>query len=296
MNRGSYAMRSILPQTALHHLASDDSYARVMAHARYDPEHIARFFDDYGKREWERFEVSAMDRVNLEVHLRLLREHIRAGDRVLDAGAGPGRFTLELARLGATVVVGDISPRQLELHAEKTVEVESSIESRELLDITDLSRYDDASFDAVVCFGGPLSYVLDEADTALAELLRVTKPAGRVLVSVMSLLGAARAFFSGWPELIEKFGWQRAVGDIFATGDLSAEVNDGHVLRLYRWSDLERLFSKHPCRVVTASAANFLSIGNEEWEDRFLDLEIEACREPGALDGGTHIAAVLERL
>ena len=33
----------------------------------------------------------------LEVHLRLLREHIRDGDRVLDAGAGPGRFTLELA-------------------------------------------------------------------------------------------------------------------------------------------------------------------------------------------------------
>ena len=267
-----------------------------MAHARYDPEHIARFFDEYGEREWERFEVSAMDRVNLEVHLRLLHEHVRAGDRVLDAGAGPGRFTLELARLGATVVVGDISPRQLELHAQKTADVEASIESRELLDITDLGRYDYASFDAVVCFGGPLSYVLDEADTALAELLRVTKPHGHVLLSVMSLLGAARAFFSGWSELIERFGWQRAVGDIFATGDLSAEVNDGHVLRLYRWSDLERLFSKHPCRVVTASAANFLSVGNEEWEDHFLDLEIEACREPGALDGGTHIAAVLERL
>ncbi|MGI8478586.1 MAG: class I SAM-dependent methyltransferase, partial [Gaiellaceae bacterium] len=130
-----------------------------MEDVRYDPEHIARFFDDYCAREWERFEGSAMDRVNLEVHLRLLREYIRPGDRVLDAGAGPGRFTLELARLGATVVAGDISSRQLELHAEKTVDVEASIESRELLDIIDLSRYADASFDAVVCFGGPLSYV-----------------------------------------------------------------------------------------------------------------------------------------
>jgi len=264
--------------------------------ARYDPEHIARFFDDYGEREWERFGGSAMDRVNLEVHLRLLREHIRAGDRVLDAGAGPGRFTLELAKLGATVVVGDISPRQLELHAEKTIDVEASIESREPLDIVDLSRYADASYDAVVCFGGPLSYVLDEADAAFAELLRVTKPGGHVLISVMSLLGAARAFFSALPELIEEFGWHRAVEDIFATGDLSADLNHGHVLRLYRWSDLERLFSRQPCRVVAASAANFLSVGNAQWEDRFLELEIEACREPGALDGGTHIVAVLERL
>ena len=30
---------------------------------QYDPEHIARFYDDYGAREWERFDLSAMDRV-----------------------------------------------------------------------------------------------------------------------------------------------------------------------------------------------------------------------------------------
>jgi len=43
----------------------------------YDPEHIARFFDDYGPREWERFDATPMDRIGLEVHLRLLREHIK---------------------------------------------------------------------------------------------------------------------------------------------------------------------------------------------------------------------------
>ena len=262
----------------------------------YDPGYISRFFDDYGEREWERFDASPMDRVSLEVHLRLLREFIRTGDRVLDAGAGPGRFTLELARRGATVVAGDISPRQLELHAERTAEVESAIESRELLDILDLSRFDDASFDAVVCFGGPLSYVLGEADQALRELLRVTRPGGHVLLSVMSLLGAARAFFRSFPELIEEFGWERAVADIFATGDLPGDINRGHVCRLYRWSDLERLLTEHPCRVVAASAANFLSVQNEDWDERYLEIEIEACSEPGALDGGTHIVAVVERL
>ena len=29
---------------------------------------------------------------------------------MLDIGAGPGRFTIELARLGADVVVADLSP------------------------------------------------------------------------------------------------------------------------------------------------------------------------------------------
>ena len=266
-----------------------------LAGIAYDPEYIARFFDDYGEREWERFEATPMDRVNLEVHRRLLGEFVRPGDHVLDAGSGPGRFTLELARLGAAVVAGDISPRQLELHARRTAEVEDSVVAREVLDILDLGRFEDASFDAVVCYGGPLSYVLGEAPRALGELLRVTRPGGHLLLSVMSLLGAARAFFDHFPGLIDEFGWERAVRDIFETGDLPADVNRGHVCRLYRWSDLERLFAPHPCRVVAASAANFLSVGNDAWDERFLELELEVCREPGALDGGTHIVAVLER-
>lgn len=235
-----------------------------------------------------------MDRVNFEVHKRFLDEYVRPGDRVLEAGAGPGRFTLELARIGARVVVGDISPRQLELHREKTATVESAVEERVELDILDLSRFDDADFDATVCYGGPLSYVLGEADRALDELLRVTKPGGYVFLTVMSLLGAARAFFAGLPELVERFGWERAVDRIFATGYLEAEVNDGHVLRLYRWRTFAALLERHPCRIVAASAANFLSVNNTEFDERFVDVEIASCREPGALDGGTHIVAVVE--
>jgi SAM-dependent methyltransferase len=262
----------------------------------YDPAYIAGFYDEYGEREWTRFDARAMDRVGLEVHMRLLREFVHAGDRVFEAGAGPGRFTLELAAIGARVVVGDISPGQLELHREKTAAVEDAIEDRLLLDIVDLSRFHDGEFDAVVCYGGPLSYVLGEADRALAELLRVTRPRGVVLLSVMSLLGSARAFFSFFAELIEEFGWQRAVADIVETGVLPGDINKGHVCRLYRWSDLQALLGRHPCRLLAASAANFISAGNDTWDDRFLEIEIAACRESGALDGGTHIVAVVERL
>lgn len=228
------------------------------------------------------------------MHRRALWEFVRPGDRVLEAGAGPGRFTLELAGIGARVVVGDISPAQLALHREKTASVEASVERRLLLDIVDLGAFRDGEFDAVVCYGGPLSYVLGEADRALAELLRVTRPGGLVLLSVMSLLGSLRAFSSYLPDLIEEFGWQRAVADVVETGDLPADVNNGHVCRMYRWSDLQALLGRHPCRVVAASAANFLSV-NEAWDDRFLEIELAACREPGALDGGTHILAVVER-
>ena len=141
---------------------------------------ISRYYDAYGEREWERFAASPADRVSLHLHRRYLRQYVRPGDRVLEAGAGPGRFTIELARIGAAITVGDISPGQLAINAEKVAAAggEGRVVERAPLDIVDLARFPDGGFDAVVCYGGPLSYVFDRADDALAGLLRVTRPGG----------------------------------------------------------------------------------------------------------------------
>lgn len=266
---------------------------------RYDREVIAGFFDDYVEQEWDRLERTPTDRVNFEVHKRFLEEHVRAGDRVLEIGSGPGRFTFELARIGARVVVGDVSARQIEAHRARTGEIESAIEDRMVLDVVDLSRFANGEFDVAVCYGGPMSYVLERADDALAELLRVTRPGGRVLLTFMSLLGAARTFFGMFRELIDEHGWDEAVGNVFETGLLTARVNRGHVMKLYRWREVEALLARHPCRLLMASAANFIVIGHDDdfgRDERWLELELAACREPGALDAGTHIVVALERL
>ena len=270
-----------------------------MSETRYDRDQIARFFDEYGEQEWERLVSTPRDRVAFEIHRRLLAESVRAGERVLEVGAGPGRFTLELARLGARVVATDISPGQLALHREKTATVEQAIEERSLADVVDLSRFADGSFDVAVAYGGPVSYVVERADDAVAELLRVTRRGGRVLITFMSLLGAVRIFLRFFPELIGRFGWERAVSDVLTTGVLDAELNNGHVMRMYRWREVEELVGRHPCRLVAASAANFISADNPEAftdDDRWLEVEVAACREPGALDGGTHIVVALERV
>ena len=272
--------------------------------APFDPVHIAAFFDQYAGEEWDRHDRSASGRVSLAVHTDLLAEFVRPGDRVLDAGAGPGRFTIELARLGARVHVGDISPGQLELNREKVGQAghEAAVVAREVLDICDLSSLGDGSFDAVVCFGGPLSYVRDRAPEALAELARVTRPGGHVLVSVMSTLGAMRAFL---PIVFDE---HRRLGPdhtehIFLTGELDRETNRGHEMCMFRWSEIAELCATHG-RIVAAAAANYLTAGadpalieglsDDEWQ-RLLSWERRLCRDPGVLDAGTHILVVLER-
>jgi SAM-dependent methyltransferase len=275
---------------------------------KYDPHYISRFYDDYGDREWQRFEQEAgpANLVSLYVHSHYLHRFIRSGDHVLDVGAGPGRFTIEMARMGARVTVGDISPTQLEMNRQKVVEagLEGAVVARQVMDVVDLSALSTGACDVAVCYGGALSYVLDRAGEALEELLRVTKPGGYVLLSVMSLLGTTRALLPGVLKVAEQLGLG-VVYQVNSTGDLDGERIGGHRCHMFRWSEFEALLRAHGCEIVAASASNFLTLQNVEavqsamadpqtWQ-AILAWELDFCKEPGALDGGTHIIAVVRR-
>jgi ubiquinone/menaquinone biosynthesis C-methylase UbiE len=266
---------------------------------RWDPERAASFYDEYGEQEWTRFEEGRTPGPSLDVHLEHLRRFVQAGDRVLDVGAGPGRFTIELARIGAEITVADLSPGQLELNRGRLEAdgLEERIAERAVADVLDLSRWKDGAFDATVCFGGPLSYVVDRAEDGLAELVRVTKPGGLVLVSVMSLVGTVLHFLPILLDLARRDGVPKQE-EIVRTGLLADEPDYGHLaMKLYRWSELEALLSRHG-EVVAASAAGLLPAEQPEEPElrEFLRMvELELASEPGALSCGQHILAVLRK-
>jgi SAM-dependent methyltransferase len=265
----------------------------------YEREHTAAFFDEIGEREWTRFEDGRTPPQSVAVHIRELRRFVKEGDRVLDVGAGPGRFTIELAQLGADVVVADISPRQLELNRERLTKagLEERVPERVLADVTDLSAFADDSFDAVVCYGGPLSYLVDRAEAGLTELLRVTRAGGYVLLSVMSLVGAVVHYAELLLDLARRDGIEPNE-EIVRTGLLPQGEGYGHLpMKLYRWSELEALLSPHGT-IVAASAAGILpALYPEEPKLReFLEyVELELAAESGALAAGEHIIAVVQK-
>lgn len=177
----------------------------------YDPDFVARYFDDFGEREWTRLVNTPADEIKLHIHSHYLRQYIEKDNLVLDIGAGAGRFTQILIELGATVVVADISKHQLELNKRFARDFAFAHGVRDWLklDMCDMSVFSDHSFDSVVCYGSPLGYVFEKRD--------------------------------GWSEPLSKLRVDTA-----------------------RWNEL-------------------------------LAMELEACREPGCLDMGTHLIAVIEK-
>ena len=268
------------------------------------------YFDEFGEREWERLERRPMDRVNLELHRRLLARHVKRGDRVLEVGAGPGRFTIQLAELGARVTVVDVSLRQLSLNRERVSAAghEAGVVGREQADVVDLSRFEDSSFDMVTAFGGPLSYVFDRAGDGLDQMLLKARAGGLVAFSVMSRWGALRMALGGVLDL-ERQGQEELNRRVIETGDLTGGgarvpgMGLPHECHLFTWPEIETLVGDRACEVVEATASNYLSVNLGDLLDglddplwrRVLEWEATACRSPGLLDAGTHILVAVRK-
>jgi len=101
------------------------------------------------------------------------------GDTVLDVAAGTGRSTRSLQRAGARVVACDISSRMLAAASKRDPGLEAVHGSATAL------PFADASFDAVAISFGLRN--IDQPDKALAEMLRVVKPGGRIAVCEFSM-------------------------------------------------------------------------------------------------------------
>jgi len=264
----------------------------------YEPRAVEAYFDEYGESEWDRFDRFALGAVHEHIHNHFLERFVRQGSRVLDIGAGPGRFTQTLHRLGCRIVVADISDVQLELNRRYGAEkgFSTSIEAYHKLDICDLSSLPAASFDVVVAYGGPLSYVFERREEATASCRRVLRPGGILVASVMSLWGTLHRHLAALRDLP-----LASMLDIVATGDLTPD-NDPtsrHKCHMFYSSELVQLIERHGFSVEALAASNALSTNLEpllhelrQQPDRWralLDLECEASAQPGYVDGGTHL-------
>ena len=256
--------------------------------ARFDPQYIAAYYDEYAERELARWQTGPASRMQHAIYLHHLHRRIRAGNAVLDAGCGPGVFARSLLELGAEVTCLDLSPVQLEACRR----LAPGAKRYELGSITDLGRFRDDTFDVSLALGGSVSYCFERAPDAITELARVTRPGGAIGLSVMNLFGSLHRFM---PAVLRAPA--RVNRNILATGDLERDTNERHECHLFQVEELRDLLVTAGLTEIELFAHGWLvandeldipASGTEDW-DLLLDAELRASREsPGA---GTHIIA-----
>ena len=114
--------------------------------------------------------------------MRYIEKYLKHGDKVLEIGAGTGRYSHALARRGHPVDAVELVEHNIEVFRQNTRPGESvTIAQGNALD---LSAFADNAYDVTLLLG-PLYhlYTQDDKRRALREAIRVTKPGGVVFAA-----------------------------------------------------------------------------------------------------------------
>ncbi len=159
------------------------------------------------------------------------RAGLQPGERILDVGCGSGRHMGEAARCPGTLTIGvDINRADLEAALERMALLKEmgALRGAWCLGMTDIAAlpFPEGTFDLVIC-----SEVLEHVPNhraAFAELVRVLKPGGRLVVSVPRYLPEkicwmlSRTYRSTPGGHIRIYGEKR-MRDLIAAADVALE-------------------------------------------------------------------------
>jgi len=150
---------------------------------------VREYYDRIAVGEWKRLAKDAYHRLEFDTTMHFLKKYLPRKGSILDAGGGPGRYTIALAKQGYEVVLLDLAPELLHI-AEKEIKkakVRKKVEQILQGSVDNLTMFKKNTFDAVLCLGGPLSHLLHKKfrTKAISELVRVAKKKAPIFSSVI---------------------------------------------------------------------------------------------------------------
>ena len=186
--------------------------------------------------------VSRHGSVEFLTTMRYIGRYAKPGDKIIDIGAGTGRYSHALARAGYDVNAVELVESNIDVFHRNTEPGEKAVISQG--NALDLSCFGNNVYDITLLFG-PMYHLftIEDKQRALSEALRVTKQGGVVFVayciSDASILdGGFKAKRFGIAEFIEK-------GHIDPV-TFAATSEPALLFELVRKEDIDDLMSAYP--------------------------------------------------
>ena len=138
------------------------------------------------KNEDSRLTRSRHGQLEYLTTMNYIHKFVPPESKVLEAGAGTGRYSAALAMEGYDVTAVELVKSNLEILRRNVAGLENITSYQG--DAEDLSLFADNSFDAVLVLG-PMYHLFEKAEQhrALDEAIRVSKPDGIIMVAFLSV-------------------------------------------------------------------------------------------------------------
>ena len=149
----------------------------------------------YNERNEDDRLLSRFGQVEFSITVRFIEKYLKPGMRILEIGAGTGRYSHYFARKGYAVDAVELVEKNIEKFKKNTVSGEdvSIVQG----DAVDLNGIEDNQYDIVLHLGPMYHLSADsEREKAIAEALRVTKPRGKLFIAyIMNEMTVINYFF-----------------------------------------------------------------------------------------------------
>jgi len=268
---------------------------------------VRKWYDERAGYEWTRLYQDGYHQLEYLVTMHMLEKYLPRTGLILDAGGGPGRYTIELAKKGYDVILMDLSPECLAIARNEARKASVENKVKEIVEgsITDLSRFKIELFDAVLCLGGPLSHLIQKSDREQAahELVRVAKKKAPLFISVLNRYGFFRVLLRAQENLADS-----SHEEMFAKGIHRASFPHPKAFRrtggftdayFFLPNELKKLFENKGVQTLTMATCEGLSTDLEKdtntlYEDRgswarWLKIVLQTCTDPCIIGLGTHL-------
>ncbi|MCW3993489.1 MAG: class I SAM-dependent methyltransferase [Candidatus Bathyarchaeota archaeon] len=268
-------------------------------------EMVKEWFAKTARGEWRRLQRDPYHKIEFIVTMHFLEKYLPRHGLVLDAGGGPGRYTIELAKRGYDVVLLDFVPEMLEL-AKKRIRragVLRKVKQFVQGSVEDLSIFPNERFDAVLCLGAPLCHLLNanQREKAVKELVRVAKKEAPIFVSVISRIGLLRSILVEFPHEMQYAKHHLEVGD-YVPGLQGEGFTAAH---WFLPEELHGLFEKHDVKMLEMAGleglsshhekkTNRLSKDKEKWK-MWMEILLKTCTHPSVVGSSEHFLLVCRK-
>lgn len=276
---------------------------------------VKDLYNQSAEKEFYRTIKSPHNLLEFQTTEYFYKKYLKKGMKILDAGGGPGRYTVDLAKQGCHMTLLDISDKELEVAKRKIKQyrVGNFVDSVDLGSITDLP-YKDNSFDMVLCIGGPLSHLRTEAERkkAVKELVRVAKPGAPVFISVMARPAVLNLCVKDLKEYLKTYGYKNEkdfwdetntlthmgddnwfVGCSYAHFYWPSELKDLVVKTAKNTTLLHQVALEWPSQNAHKEFDDIAS--NKKHYKKLMDLHFSICEHPDMLSLSAHIMIVVQK-
>ena len=228
-------------------------------------------------------------------YIRAYADAINA-KRILEIGAGTGRYSVPLAKAGYDVTAVELVEHNLALLREKLDGSEplTALQGNAL----DLSRFPDGDFDLTLLLG-PMYHLFtfEDQQQALSEAVRVTRPGGYILVS----------YCMNEPTVIDYIFRRGNLGSVLEnkmlTEDWHCKSEPKEIFELYRTEDIAALNAAvnvtREKLVATDGATNYLKEMIDEMDDftfaKWVEYHFAVCERQDLIGASHHTLDILRK-